>query len=89
MCFCPLFPSLLSPPVLAELQQASLITSVECEGLRYPRDMVQVQIKKSLEVQTKTADVLRRYGLEKESNLLAGKQAQMYISVPGVLYSGA
>ena len=51
--------------------------------------MVQVQIKKSLNVQTKTADVLRRYGLEKESNLLAGKQAQMYINVPGVLYSGA
>ena len=64
--------SLLSSPVLAELQQADLITSAECRGLVYPSHVVEVQRRKSPEVQAETADVLRRYGFVKPSNLLAG-----------------
>ena len=74
-------PSLLSPPVLAELQQADLITSEECRGLDDSSDVVRVQSGKSPEVQSKTADVLRRHGFEKESTLLSGKQTQSLIHV--------
>ena len=82
VCDCP--PCPLSPlsPVLAELQQADLITSEECRGLRYSSHVVRVQSGKSPEVQSKTADVLRRHGFEKESNLLTGKQTQTLIHVP-------
>ena len=76
--------SFLSPPVLAELVQADLITSEERRGLRYTSDVVEVQRGKSPEVMTKTADVLRRHGFEEESNLLAGKQTQPLIHVPVV-----
>ena len=78
-------PSLLSPPVLGELQQADLITSEECKRLqvqydwlqRYDiSDVVEVQKGKSLEVMSKTAKVLRRHGFEKESKLLAGRQSR-------------
>ena len=86
MCNCP--PCPLSPPVLAELQQADLITSEECEGMYDSSDVVRVQSGKSPEVQSKTADVLRRHGFEKESMLLSGKQTQPLIHVYGVLYSG-
>ena len=73
-------PSLLSPPVLGELQQADLITSEECkrlpvqfEGWRYDmRDVVDVQKGKSPEVMSKTTEVLRRHGFDEESRLLAG-----------------
>ena len=91
VCDCP--PCPLSPlsPVLAELQQADLITSEECEVLVYSSqgtydsiDVVRVQSVKSSEVQSKTADVLRRHGFEKESNLLLGKQTQPLIHVPTV-----
>ena len=68
-------PPLLSPPVLAELRQADLITSDECEKLRNINDVIRVQCVKSLEVVTKTADVLRRYGFDSESELLAGRQS--------------
>ena len=78
MCDCPTCPFSLSP-VLVELQQADLLTSEECEELRQPRDVVTFQSDKSLEVQTKSADVLRRHGFEKESNLLACKQTQPII----------
>ena len=95
--------------VLAELQQADLITSEECEELqdisgkelsvqqnsvlpplhqdsamplfyRFRRQygisgVVRVQKGKSPEVMTKSAEVLRRHGFEKESRLLAGKQS--------------
>ena len=79
-------PSLLSPPVFAELVQADLITSGEWEGLYIyePSHVVAVQSDKSPEVQTKTADVLRRRGFEEESKLLAGKQTQPLIHVPVV-----
>ena len=84
MCDCP--PCPLSPlsPVLAELQQADLITSEECRGLDDSRGVVKVQSGKSPEVQSKTADVLRRHGFEKESNFLTGKQTQPLIHVPVV-----
>ena len=76
-------PSLLSP-VLAELQQADLITSEECWHLYDSSHVVRVQSGKSSEVQSKTADVLRRHGFEKESTHLSGKQTQPPIHVPTV-----
>ena len=84
MCDCP--PCPLSPlsPVLAELQQADLITSEECRRLYYSSGVVRVQSGKSPEVQSKTADVLRRHGFEKESNLLTGEQTLPLIHVPVV-----
>ena len=86
MCDCP--PCPLSPvlvqAVLAELQQADLITSEECEGMDDPSDVVRVQSGKSPKVQAKTADVLRRHGYDKESRLLAGKQTQPLIHMPVV-----
>ena len=80
MCDCPPCPVAPLSPVLAELQQADLITSEECEGMDDPSDVVGVQRGKSPEVQTKTADILRRHGLE-ESNFLAGKQTRPLIHV--------
>ena len=74
-------PSHLSPPVLAELQQADLIDREVCWGLDDSRGVVVVQRGKSPEVVTKTADVLRRHGFENESNLLTGKQTQPLIHV--------
>ena len=86
MCDCP--PCPLSPhsvqAVLTELQQADLITSEECRGLYRPSLVVFVQSGKSPEVQSKTADVLRRHGFEEESNLLAGKQTLPLVHVPVV-----
>ena len=81
-CDCP--PCPLSPlsPVLAELQQADLITSEECRRLDDPNDVIRVQRHKSPEVQSKTADVLRRHGFDEESNFFAGKQTQPLIHVP-------
>ena len=69
--------SLLSPPVLANLQQADLITSEECEGLSDISYVVKVQATKSKspEVIAKTADVLRRHDFESKSKLLAGRQS--------------
>ena len=77
-------PSLLSPPVLAELVQADLITSEECRLLSYPSHVVAVQSGKSPEVLTRTAAVVLRHGFERESNLLTGKQTQPLIHVPMV-----
>ena len=68
-------PSLVSPPVLAELQQADLITSEECVELRSINGVITVQCVSSPEVVTKTADVLRRHGFESESELLPGRQS--------------
>ena len=82
---CPL--SLLSShphAVLAELQQADLITGEECNRLEDSSDVVRVQSGKSPEVVTKTADVLNRHGFEEESKFLAGKQTQPLIHVPVV-----
>ena len=71
-------PSLLSPPVLGELQQADLITSEECKRLQMVwydiSGVVDVQKSKSPEVMSTTAEVLRRHGFEKESAPLAGRQ---------------
>ena len=65
-------PSLLSPPVLAELQQADLITSEECKGLSDPIDVVRIQRAKSPEVVAKTASILSKAGFEEESLHLSG-----------------
>ena len=79
---CPF--SLLSPLVLGEFQQADLITSEECKKLqvrynswRYDiTDVVDVQKDKSPEAVSKTAEVLKRHGFEKESTPLAGRQSR-------------
>lgn len=42
-------------------------------GLRNASVVVRVQSSKSVEVMTATAAVLRRHGLDTESNLLSGK----------------
>ena len=68
---CPFSPL---SPVLAELQQADLITSEECKGLSGVSDVVRVQGRKPADVMAKTADVFRRHRFEKESKLLEGKQ---------------
>ena len=44
------------------------------EGLSCARDVVKIQSSKSTEVMTKTAEVLRRRGFDKESEFLSGKQ---------------
>ena len=75
-------PSLVSSPVLGELQQADLITSEECKRLyksygimQYDMScVVDVQKYKSPEVMFKTAEVLRRHGFNEESRFLAGRQ---------------
>ena len=73
VCDCP--PCPFSPlsvqAVLAELQQADLITSEDCEGLS---DVVSIQSDKSDEVMGYSAVVPKRHGFEEESRLLAGKQ---------------
>ena len=75
MTFLPVS-SLLSPPVITELQQADLISCEECEGLHHISGVVRVQMGKSPEVMTKTAEVLRRHGFDEESRLLAGRQSR-------------
>ena len=62
--------------VLAELQQADLISREECEELQHINGMVRVQKGKSPEVLSKTAEVLRRHGFEEESSLLTGRQSR-------------
>ena len=69
-------PSLLSSPVLAELQQAELVSSEVCEELSDISGVVRVQRGKSPEVISKTAHVMRRHGFEEESKLLAGRQSR-------------
>ena len=84
MCDCPPCPFSPLSLVLAELQQTDLITSEECKWLSYISHVVEMQSSKSPEVLTKTAEVLKRHGLEKDSNLLAGTQTQPLIHVPVV-----
>ena len=78
-------PSLLSPPVLAELRHADLITTEECERVQLKQhsfwrddlsDVFTVQRTKSPEVLSKTADILNRHGFEKSSRPLAGRQSR-------------
>ena len=67
-------PSLLSSPVLAELQQAHLITHEECAKVRHIDGVVALQRKKPSEVQVKSAEVFFKHGLQtKEAKLFAGK----------------
>ena len=79
MCYCVTVfsvPSLLSPPVVAELHRAILVTSEECKELMYSSRVVRTQRGKSPEVQIETAAILARNGFVDESNFLAGKQRQ-------------
>ena len=62
--------------VLAELQQADLISSEECKELQHISRVVDVQKGKSPEVMSKTAKVLRRHGFDEQSRLLAGRQSR-------------
>ena len=67
-------PSLLSCPVLAELQQAHLITYEECAKVWRINDVVALQRKKPSEVQVKSAEVLLKHGLQTvKAKLFAGK----------------
>ena len=61
---------------LAELQQADLITSEECEELSDISDVVRGQRGKSPDVMSESANILRGHGLEEESSLLAGRQSR-------------
>ena len=62
--------------VLAELQQAALISSEECKELQHISGVVRVQKGKSPEVMCETVEVLRRHGFDEESRLLAGRQSR-------------
>ena len=66
---------LLSPPVLAELRQADLITSEDCRRLSDISDVVRVQRGKSPEVVVRTADVLRRHEFVTVSKRLTGRRS--------------
>ena len=91
MCDFPLCSLFSDSPVLAELQYTDMITNEECREVYDRGFVVGVQRVKSPEIQSKTADVLKKHGFEKESNFLAGKQTQL-VPPPcacGVLYSGA
>ena len=50
-----------------------------------PSDVVEVQSGKSPEVQTEAADVLRRHGFEKESDVLAGMELLFYLWKPSAM----
>ena len=74
ICDCPLCHFLLSPTVLAELQQANLISRLDCTRVKDISVVLEVQRGKSSQVQSKTADILRSQGWDKEAGLLSGKQ---------------
>ena len=73
VCDCPPCPSPFSSTVLADLQQAHLITTDEYTWLNDISGVVKLQITKSHEVMTETAAVMKRHGLGEESKLLSGK----------------
>ena len=67
-------PSLLSLPVLAELQQAHLLTNEECDDVWDIDDVVALQRNKPSDVQVKTAEVFFKHGLKtEEMKEFAGK----------------
>ena len=74
VCHCPpCLVSLLSvQAVLAELQQASAITGGEGMQLSDVSAVVRLQSQNSPEVMVTTAEILRRHGFEKESEVLSG-----------------
>lgn len=83
MIVLPLSSPLLSPPVLAKLQQADLITRAECieaieegKALSHVSDLVAIQRGKSPEVKAKTTEILKSCGFEKESEFLSGIKTQ-------------
>ena len=62
--------------IRTQLRQINLITFEEYWRFNDISDMVKVQRSKSSDVMFKTADVLRKYGFEEESRLLAGRQSR-------------
>ena len=67
-------PSLLSSPVLPELQQAHLITYEECAKVRHIDGVVELQREKPLDVQVKSAEVFFKHELQtEETKEFAGK----------------
>ena len=74
VCHCPpCLVSLLSvQAVLAELQLAGVITGGEDMQLSDVSAVVRLQSKNSPEVMVTTAEILRRHGFEKESEVLSG-----------------
>lgn len=72
-----------SPTVLAELRQANLIATEDCQELEDIDEAVILQSGKSPDVVSRTYEVLRENGFDKESNFLAGKF--IYSSSSGVL----
>ena len=68
--------SFLSPPVLARLREAGLITGEECRGLSDISDVVRVQSGKSDYVIGTTAVILMDLGFKEESTFLAGEQTK-------------
>ena len=73
---CPISHSI-SPPVLAELRQAKLISAQECAVLTDFIELVRVQSDKSPELMAKTEDALRKCGLEKEFIATSGRQTML------------
>ena len=71
-CDCP--PSSFYTPVLDELREADLITSAEGIRLRDISAVVHIQSEKSPNVMARTADILKRNGLNDDSNFLKGTQ---------------
>ena len=78
--FCCLYDcvaSILFPlSVVADLQQANLLTSQSGIILMEPMDVVKVQCHCSPEVVPKSAEVLRGHGFGKVSNILLGNERQ-------------
>lgn len=74
VCHCPpcSLPLLTVQAVLAELQQAGVITGSEGMELGDISAVVKLQSKNSPEVMVTTAEILRRHEFEKESEVLSG-----------------
>ena len=63
-----------SPPVLAQLQHARLISREECKGLSDTSGVITVQSGKSDAVLRESATVLMELGFKEESAFLSGEQ---------------
>ena len=61
--------------LLAELEAACLINTIEQKRMRDPVDVVRVQSgdSKTVDIMLKTADCLKKCGFEKESKVITGE----------------
>ena len=62
-----------SLPVLAEVQQANLVTAEECGRLRDCDDLAIALSGKSPDMVAQSNEILRKHGLEEKSKFLEGK----------------